>query len=144
MQKRKIVGLKGGEPILFPFASLWEWEREDRKVPCETIALPGALTDRGLTILSHQKGLERLIVPDATHLFVSLSALRRFQATGVQVEVLRPTSIAAVAVNPVSPDGYSFPPDEMKARIQAICPTVPVWDAIRDHPGEGGCFDVLG
>lgn len=142
MKKRRLIGIHEGTLLEYPFSSIWEWERAETKMPSETIALPGALTDRGLVELSRLKGLRRVIVPDATHLFISLDALRRFQAKGGVIQVLRHTRLSMVAINPVSPDGYAFPPDEMKSRIQAICPTIPVWDVVRDL--EGGIWDVFG
>jgi hypothetical protein len=48
-----------------------------------------------------------------------------------------------VAVNPESPDGYSFPPGEMKEKIGRLFFPVPVVDVMRDRFEQGGWCDVL-
>lgn len=136
IQNRCLVGVFDGEIREYPDSSIWRWKEKEVKEPIETMAYFGALTDRGLTALRSLKGLKKIIVPDFTHLFISKDALRRFQAQGGQIQVLRNTQLSMVAVNPISPDGYAFPPDVMKKSIQQICPTVPVWDVVRDREGE--------
>ncbi len=73
-----------------------------------------------------------LTVRDPTRCFVSLSTLRKFYRKGGHLSYLKGIRLAAVAINPVSPDGYAFDPAGMRAQVAQICEPVPVFDAVRD------------
>ena len=53
----------------------------------------------------------------------------------VSFAVLNPTRLAAVTVNPVAPEGWSFDPDAFLEQVSASV-QVPVFDILRD--GEEG------
>lgn len=141
---RCLYGIVRGRTEKLPFSSLLlAGEHEMLKgKEWEAIAVPGALTDRMLERLMEQKRAVHLIVPDATHLFVSLAALRRFYQWGGRLEVDRAIRLLGVAVNPVSPEGFSFPPEEMREKLAKICAPLPVFDVVRETEGEGGKCDV--
>lgn len=132
---RKLVGVREGRIEVLPCSSLL-LEKAVREALAgkrwEGLALPGSLTDRGLRILMGSGFPPSLILADPTRCFVSLSALRRFYRAGGSLSYLKGVRLAAVAVNPVSPDGYAFDPVEMKERVARICEPVPVFDAVRD------------
>ncbi|MFC4077292.1 lysine 5,6-aminomutase reactivase subunit KamB [Salinithrix halophila] len=131
-----LVGVRGGRVEELPFPSLLS--RPDRlrehlsSGGWSGLAFPGALTDRALEHLS-ESGLPLVLcLRDPTRCFASLRSLRRFTRAGGQIFCLRALSLKAVAVNPVSPDGWSFDPEEMKERIREVCGSVPVLDVRRE------------
>jgi hypothetical protein len=136
-ERKSPVGLRDGKAVVWSFSTLlnlekqWEWLQEG----WEGLAVPGALTDRMLDGLVRAGLALPLAVPDWTHVFAGLPALRRFAQAGGEVRVAHAARLVAVAVNPVSPDGYSFDPEEMKKRVARLFPTIPVWDVMRDCMG---------
>ncbi len=49
---------------------------------------------------------------------------------GLKVEVLENIQVAAITVNPVSPDGYSFDHAELRDAMQEVIPEIPVFDVM--------------
>ncbi|MBA4541887.1 hypothetical protein H1164_03090 [Thermoactinomyces daqus] len=144
--EKKVIGVVQGMGEPLPFSTLLEWKEKREAFSSknwEVLIIPGSLTDRMLRMLMEEGVKARLIVPDATHCFFTHSMLRRFLQWGGAVEVVYPTRLLGVAVNPVSPDGYAFPPSEMKERIAAVAAPLPVFDVVRDPLLEGGWEDVL-
>ena len=133
----RVVGIRKGRLETLPFTSLLLADRVRSMWTAgewEGLALPGSLTDRGLELLASAANRPPAVVlTDPTRSFVSLTALRRFYRKGGTLSYLKGVRLAAVAVNPVSPDGYAFDPEEMKERAARICAPVPVFDAIRDQ-----------
>jgi hypothetical protein len=136
---RQVVGVEGGQAVLLPLSSLFEWRARRAELSgrrFEALAVPGALSDQMLQALMEERISPVLVVPYATRLLASLDTLRRYYRTGGDVKVLREINLFAVAVNPVSPDGYAFPPEQMKESILRLVAPVPVIDVVRDRVGE--------
>jgi hypothetical protein len=110
----------------------------------EAVALSGALTDRMLRHMMQRGCHPRLIVSDWTRIFTDPVLLRRYFERGGRIETVRSAVLRGVAVNPVSPEGHVFPPQELKARVAELCKPVPVFDVWRDPLEEGGDRDPLG
>ena len=49
---------------------------------------------------------------------------------GIEVRVLEPISLRAVTVNPVAPQSHSFDSGELRSRLEAAVPDVPVFDVM--------------
>jgi hypothetical protein len=145
LEKKRVVGVLRNRIELLPFTGLFsvredgEWLQKE----WQALAISGALTDRMLQTFLRSRRAVRIIVPDITHLFVSMPVLRRFYKQGGEIRVLKPIRLLQVAVNPESPDGYSFPPGEMKEKIGRLFFPVPVVDVMRDRHEQGVWCDVL-
>ncbi|PTX62467.1 hypothetical protein C8P63_10562 [Melghirimyces profundicolus] len=133
--ENRLVGIRKGRVEALPCSSLLLADRVREVLDggeWRGLALPGSLTDRGLERLRGAGHPVDLVLADPTRAFVSLRSLRRFYREGSTLSCLRVVRLAAVAVNPVSPSGYTFDPGEMKERTARICHPVPVFDAVRD------------
>jgi hypothetical protein len=147
LASRGVYGKRAGkwEPLSMPsFAELPQLPSDFKKKEVEALAIAGALTDRVLRKLLQVEICPHLVVPDWTHIFAAPVLLRRYVERGGKIETLRPVHLRGVAVNPVSPEGHAFPPQELKERVAELCGQVPVYDVWRDSLEEGGDHDRLG
>lgn len=130
------VGITGKRVEPFPLSSLLVDRRKLTEAlksrPWSALAVPGALTDRMLTLLAECGCPFPLILSSPTHAFFSLRTLRAFLRSGGEIRYLTRSRLIGIAVNPASPEGDLFNPREMKRRIAEVCRPVPVLDAIRD------------
>lgn len=130
------VGIAGERVEPFPLSSLLvdrgKLTAAVGSRPWSGLAVPGALTDRILTLLAECGCSFPLVLSSPTHAFFSLRTLRAFLRTGGEIRYLERSRLIGVAVNPVSPEGDTFDPREMKRRIAVVCRPVPVMDVIRD------------
>ena len=92
------------------------------------ILVGGALAEPLLAELTGEP--VRVVVRDATCLFVEDRLLRRFEEGGGSVTVLDPIRLAAVTVNPVSPEGWSFEARAFFEAVRDALPGVPVFDVV--------------
>lgn len=145
LEQKQMAGIIGNRIEMLPFTSFFAFRQEKKWLQKEwqALVISGALTDRMLQIFLGLKRAIRIIVPDATHLFVKKPMLSRFYKQGGEIRVLKPIHLIKVAVNPDSPDGYSFPPEEMKEKMSQIFFPVPVVDVMRDRHDQGVWSDVL-
>ncbi|QKI83558.1 hypothetical protein [Kroppenstedtia eburnea] len=135
----RLVGVREGDTEVLPATSLLLEESVREALVGKKwagLALPGSLTDRGLEFLLSLGSPLSLTVTDPTRCFVSLSTLRKFYRQGGHLSYLKGIRLAAVAINPVSPDGYAFDPAGMRAQVARICEPIPVFDAVRDSRME--------
>ncbi|MGA8941965.1 MAG: hypothetical protein WB502_04515 [Thermoactinomyces sp.] len=141
-RQRRMVAVTEGRLETLPYSGFFDLkEKEEMQAGnWDALAVAGALTDSMLEILMENRQSVRLIVPSATHLFVSLPKIRRFYQQGGEIRVLKPVRLIKAAINPDSPDGYSFSPQEMKEKIGRVCFPLPVMDVVRD-PREQGVWD---
>jgi len=73
-----------------------------------------------------------VIADDATRVFLGRGTCARHRARGVELAVLAPIPLLAVTTNPVAPLRHRFDPHELRARIAAELPGVPVLDVLAD------------
>lgn len=102
--------------------------------PGGALLIPGALTEALVeALLAADAAAGRaLIVTSGVRVFASMRALDDLDARGCRLRVLRPIHLAGLALNPVSPSGYTLPPLELRQRLQALAPELPVFDALAD------------
>jgi hypothetical protein len=92
------------------------------------ILVGGALSEPLLAELTGEP--VRVVVRDPTCLFVEDRLLRRFERAGGTVTVLDPVRLAAVTVNPVSPEGWAFDALAFFEAVAEALPDVPVFDVV--------------
>ncbi|SFS35848.1 hypothetical protein SAMN05444972_101394 [Marininema halotolerans] len=131
----KVVGVGKDTITVFPNRSLLVgWEELRERLACDEwrgLALPGALTDTALErLISLRKPLSIGLV-EPTRCFASWSGMRRMARLGGEITCLHALVLRAIAMNPVSPEGWSFDPAEMKEKIEQVCQGIPVVDVLR-------------
>lgn len=115
LQIPSVFLLKGHEEQLFRFGT--------------TLYVTGAVSDKMLDLLRMQKAIRDtvLVVRDFTRLFVKPETFCAFMNSGGQIRVLINTTLVAVCVNPVSPEGYVLNSSEL-CSILAETLQIPVYD----------------
>jgi hypothetical protein len=136
LREKVLVGVGDGELHPLPFSSLLvdrrAWQAHLAKEERAGLALPGALTDHVLRQLIAAGRPFTLLLSDPTRCFATLPTIRHWYRIGGQIRYLHVIRLLAIAVNPVSPEGFSFDPAEMKARVQEVTGEIPVVDVVRD------------
>lgn len=92
------------------------------------ILVNGAVTHKLLQdLLSLRELLKNitLLVKDSTKLIISEEAYNKFTFLGGTIKVLKENSLIAVTINPTSPQGYDFPANTFKEKLQEKL-TIPV------------------
>jgi len=100
------------------------------------LAVRGALTEPLLEQLGRVRRAAPLtvIADDATKVFLGRGTCARHRARGVELAVLRAIPLLAVTTNPVAPLRHRFDPHELRERIAAELPGVPVLDVLASEP----------
>ncbi|MGN6188759.1 MAG: hypothetical protein ACTHOE_07660 [Conexibacter sp.] len=100
------------------------------------VVVRGALTEPLLEQLGRVRRRTPLavIADDATRVFLGGGTVARFRARGLALAVLQPIPLLAVTTNPVAPLRHRFDPHELRARIAAELPGVPVLDVLAEEP----------
>ncbi|MGD8389106.1 MAG: hypothetical protein PVG49_18305 [Desulfobacteraceae bacterium] len=101
-----------------------------------SVLVGGALTDS--LLLDLMGSPVRVVVRDATCLFVDHAQVKRFLAHGGVLEVVKPLQLIAVTVNPVSPEGWAFDARTFFEAVRDALDGVPVYDVVA---GFGGSQD---
>ncbi len=137
--------LEDGEPI--PLASAIVHDRVEAIVPLlrgradvRALVVRGALTEPLLDQLGRVRRRTPLtvIADDATRVFLHRGTCARYRARGVELAVLAPIPLLAVTTNPVAPLRHRFDPHELRERIAAELPGVPVLDVLAEEPASDG------
>jgi hypothetical protein len=93
------------------------------------VYIPGALTKSLVAGIEPARlGEIAFVVSDPTKLFMDRISYKQFKAKGLMVFVLAGINIAAITVNPRSPEGYSFDSGELTAAIRTVAGGIPVFD----------------
>ena len=83
-------------------------------------------------ILSKRNKLQ-IIVKDATRIFVNENELFMLNKMGMELRAIKALNIIAVTVNPYSPEGYYFDPEEFLQKMREAIPNVPVMDVMQNE-----------
>lgn len=99
----------------------------------EYVVLPGTLTGSFIrsmgSILRENK--IKIVIMDGTKIFVDRVDYNSFERLGGKIQVINPINLAAVTINPISPEGYSFDPVIfLKAAREALYP-IDVFDCMQ-------------
>jgi hypothetical protein len=100
------------------------------------LVVRGALTEPLLDQLARVRRRTPLtaIADDATRVFLRGGTVARYRARGVELAILTAIPLLAVTTNPVAPLRHRFDPEELRARIAAELPGVPVLDVLAGAP----------
>lgn len=93
------------------------------------IFIPGAFTNSVVADISnkHLKQVE-FILKDPTKIFVNIMDWGQLRKRGFKVKVLKNIEIAAITVNPWSPQGYTFDSDVLIEAMKNLIPDMPIID----------------
>jgi hypothetical protein len=95
----------------------------------ECIYIPGALTQSVIGDIHPSKlAAVSFVLKDPTKIFIGALYWQQLRKKGFRVSVLENIKIAALAVNPWAPSGYSFDHKELLEAMQAAAGTIPVMD----------------
>jgi len=72
----------------------------------------------------------QVVLADGTRVFADSRAWREFVRLGGQLRVVSPIKLLAATVNPFSPLGGSYEPDEFLAKVGALAAPLPVFDVV--------------
>jgi hypothetical protein len=111
-----------------------ELARALARQPGGGLLIPGALTEALIDALVANGAASgrALVVESGVRVFASSRALDDLDARGCLLRALQPLPLVGLAVNPVSPAGYTLPPNELRSGVQALAPDLPVFDALAD------------
>ena len=97
-------------------------------------ALGDPLLDELLRLPSHD--LPTLVVKDGAKVLLRRHTVAWCRRRGLRIEVLRPTKLLAITVNPVAPQSHRFDSDELRSRIRELVPGLPVCDVLAPDFGD--------
>ncbi len=103
----------------------------DRQIDDETefLYLPGALTTSTLEYIMPEKLRQiTFVVKDPTKIFIDRVSYRRLKKKGLKIKVLKGIKVAAITVNPYSPEGYSFGNNMLLEAMRDAAGDLPVID----------------
>ena len=95
----------------------------------EYVYIPGALTSSVIANI-HPKKFKHVTfaLKDPTKIFLSSNEWQQLRKKGFNVKVLRKINIAAISVNPVSPQGYSFEHHKFVEIMEKAIPDIKIID----------------
>lgn len=103
------------------------------KEGCKTLLVSGALTDRFLKKISSDRRVEGLdvVVGDFTKIFVDIDTYRSFIKKGGRLCVMNSSTLVAVCVNPVAPNGFVLDSDRLCSELSDTI-GLPVYDIVKN------------
>ncbi len=119
-----------GSREALPFSSMLGRSRELARVLDDespfAIYVAGAVGEDSFATLARRDSPVRLVIRNAASLFARPSDWRSFVGKGGVCYAVQPLRLLAVTVNPYSPEGWEFPPDEFKFALEEALAPVPV------------------
>lgn len=95
----------------------------------EYVYIPGAFTSSVISDIRPDKLKQvRFVLKDPTKIFIDVVKWRQLLKKGFSVSVLKNITVAAVTVNPFSPEGYSFDHGVLLEAVQKELRDIPVID----------------
>ena len=95
------------------------------------LLIPGSLVKSTISELlsstHHYKNLT-IAVSDGTKIFIPPKDYLHFLRMGLKIEVVYPINLIGVTVNPYSPYGYYFEPEELLKKMKSYIKDIPVID----------------
>ena len=132
MDKGKIMLIKGNKiESLDLKTGLSAGKFLDEAIDEETdyIYIPGALTNSVVSDIHPSKMKKtKFILKDPTKIFIDVMHWQQLRKKGFTVKVLENIEVAALTVNPHSPEGYSFEHDALLKAMRSAISEIPVID----------------
>lgn len=95
----------------------------------EYLFFPGALTSTVLADIDpHKLKNIKIVLKDPTKIFIDYMTWQQRTKKGLHVLVLENIKVAAITVNPYSPQGYCFESDVLMREMRAVIKEIPVVD----------------
>ncbi len=97
------------------------------------VSIKGALVSKTIKDIINYTRLYKniiFIVEDATKIFINQRDWQYFQRIGIRINVVEAIDVLAVTLNPYSPRGYYFDPDNFLKNMQKVINKVPVIDVM--------------
>ena len=88
-------------------------------------------------IVMSKRDKVQIIVKDATRIFINENELFMLRKMGMNIRVIEALNIIAVTVNPYSPEGYYFDPEEFLQKMREAIPNIAVFDVMQSTMQEG-------
>jgi hypothetical protein len=96
------------------------------------VILSGSATfDTLKDIVMSKRDKVQIIVKDATRIFINENELFMLSKMGMNIKAIEAVNIIAVTVNPYSPEGYYFDPEELLQKMREVLPNIPVMDVMQ-------------
>lgn len=93
------------------------------------VYIPGALTQSVVADIHPAKMAKvQFVLRDPTRIFIGSLPWQQMKKKGFHVCVMENIEVAAITVNPFSPEGYSFDHDELKQAMEDAAGGIPVVD----------------
>ncbi|KAB3541008.1 hypothetical protein F8154_00035 [Alkaliphilus pronyensis] len=99
------------------------------------VILSGSLVSKTIDdIISATPNYKRVVfvVEDATKIFISQRDWYLLAKRGVKINVVNKINVIAVTVNPLSPYGYGFPPEDFLNKMKQALLPLPVMDVMME------------
>lgn len=99
------------------------------------VVLPGSMVKKTVedVVLSNKRYRNiKFVVRDGTKIFIEPKDWLKFKRAGFSVEVLDKIEVLAITINPYSPSGYYFSPDEFLQKMRDYIPDVPVYNVMEE------------
>lgn len=95
----------------------------------EYLFIPGALTNSVIADINpHKLKRIKIILKDPTKIFIDHITWQQRVKKGFTVMVLENIKVAAITVNPYSPQGYCFESDVMMEEMRSVIKDIPIFD----------------
>lgn len=96
------------------------------------VVLSGSATVETLkSLLSATRHDFKIVVRDPTRIFIPARDMLILQRLGLQLRTVDSINIISITVNPYSPEGYYFNPEEFLKKMRQAIPHIPVFDVIQ-------------
>lgn len=99
-------------------------------------ALPESFLEGLISLARRRREPLKVLVADATKVFVSKHSPAYYLDAGIELCVRRPIDLRALTVNPVAPQSHSFESARLRALLAEVVQGVPIFDVV--HPSYGG------
>lgn len=123
---------QNGKPVVQGCSTgLMAGTKLDRQINEDTefVYLPGALTTNTIEhIMPEKLKMTTFVVKDPTKIFIDRMSYRRLRKKGLKIKVLKGIKVAAITVNPYSPEGYSFGKNALLEAMRKVAGDLPVID----------------
>jgi hypothetical protein len=98
------------------------------------VILSGSATfDTLKDIVISKRDKIQIIVKDATRIFINENELFMLNKMGMNLKAIEAMNIIAVTVNPYSPEGYYFDPEELLQKMREVLPDIAVFDVMQEE-----------
>jgi uncharacterized NAD-dependent epimerase/dehydratase family protein len=97
------------------------------------VILSGSATfDTLKDIVISKKNKVQIVIKDATRVFINENEFFMLNKMGMDIKVIEAMNIIAITVNPYSPEGYYFEPEEFLRKMREEIKNIPVLDVMQE------------